>query len=327
MKGHDLVAALEPASYTKHPFHTSPRVFAETNCYVDLWIGVLHALQLPAAACLGFGFGSAFEGDQWTFVKPSHGDLERLYGIGVEELSLWRSLLDHVSVQVSNGRVPLIELDAFYLPDTQGTDYRRARVKTTVGIAQIDPSQKRMRYFHNAGFYELEGADFDGAFRLDRADPDDYLPPYCEIIKLERLQRRSSDDLRSVARILSQHHFDKRPTGNPIARYGQHMTEHMQWLMEGDEALFHAYSFSSLRQLGSAFEVLAEHMRWLRGDGNESGAAHAFDAIAAVAKRVMLKLARVSHSKRLADTDPAFAEMAEAWDRGMEIAAHELAQA
>lgn len=324
MTGRDLIAMLEPATYTKHPFHTSPRSFAETNCYVDLWIGVLHALQLPAAACLGFGFGSEFEGDQWTFVKPSHGDLKRLYGIGVEELSLWRSLLDHVSAQISNGRIPLIEMDAFHLPDTQGTDYRRAHVKTTVGITRVEPSQKRMRYFHNAGFYELEGDDFDGVFRLDRAPPGDYLPPYCEVIKLDRLRRRSHDDLRDVARSLSQGHFDKRPTSNPIALYGQHMTQHMQWLVAGDEALFHAYSFSSLRQLGSAFELLAEHMRWLCAEGVESAAAEAFDTIAAVARRVMLKLARVSHNKRLTDVSQSFVEMAEAWERGMELAAQEL---
>jgi len=324
MMGKGLVAALDPASYTKHPFHTSARAFAETNCYVDLWIGVLHALELPAAACLGFGFGSDFEADQWTFVKPSHGDLERLYGIGVEELSLWRSLMDHVSAQVSSGRIPLIEMDAFYLPDTQGTDYRRAHVKTTVGITQIDPSQKRMRYFHNAGFYELEGTDFDGVFRLDRTTADDYLPPYCEVIKLERLLRHSPEHLREIARSLSQHHFDKRPAINPVSRYAHHMSEHMQWLVEGDEALFHAYSFSSLRQLGSAFEVLAEHMRWLRVEAGESAAAAEFESVAAVAKRVMLKLARVSHSKRLTDVSPSFVEMADAWERGMELAAHEL---
>lgn len=320
------IAELLPATYVPHPFHTSPRAFSETNCYVDLWIGIVHALGLEAAACLGFGLGSAFEGDQWTFVKPAHGDLERLYGVGVEELSLWRSVLDHAHEQVGLGRIPLVEMDAYFLPDTQGTDYRRAHVKTTVGITQLDRDRRRMRYFHNAGFFELEGADFDGLFRLDRATPDDYLPPYCELVKLERMTSRPSDELRHVARVLSRHHFDKRPTHNPIARYAERMSEHMEWIVAGDEATFHRYSFSSLRQLGSAFEVLAEHLRWLDGGvaGNAAQAAEAFDVIAAIAKRLILKLARVANSKRPSDLSASFVEMASAWDRGMEKVGREL---
>lgn len=317
---------LTPAEYTQHPFHTGPRTFAETNCYVDLWIGILHALGLPVEACMGFGLGSDFEGDQWTFVKPAHGDIERLYGIGVEELSLWRALPDHLEHQVARHRVPLLEADAFFLPDTHATDYRRGHTKTTVGITHLDQERRRMRYFHNAGFFELSGDDFAGLFRLDRGTPDDYLPPYCEIAKLDSLMRRPDPELRSLARSISAHHFAKRPVRNPIHAYGEHMQEHMAWIIAGDDATFHRYSFASLRQLGSAFETLAAHLRWLDGGGGGRcvAAGEAFDALAAVAKRVMLKLARVANNKRVADLAASFTEMAECWDRGMETVASEL---
>lgn len=313
---------LLPSEFVAHPFHTGPRAFAETNCYVDLWLAMLHALGLEAEACLGVGFGTDFEGDQWTFVKPSHGDLERLFGIGVEELALWRSLFEHVQVQVARGRIPLVEMDAFFLPDTHGTDYRSAHVKTTVGITYVDRTARRMRYFHNAGYFELSGDDFDGVFRFDRETPDDYLPPYCELVKTDRALKCGAKQLHDIARELSAHHFHKRPHTNPIAAYGVHMTEHMQWIVAGDDAAFHRYSFAALRQLGSSFETLAAHLRWLNEEGGSYllASADAFDRIAPIAKRLILKLARVANSKRPADLSEAFSEMASAWEDGMEKA-------
>ena len=36
----------------------------------------------------------------------------------------------------------------------------------------IDLAERRLGYFHNAGYFELEGDDFDGVFRLGLyADP------------------------------------------------------------------------------------------------------------------------------------------------------------
>jgi len=310
---------LTPADFEQHSFHIGPRAFGETNCYVDLWIGLLHALDLPVEACMGFGLASDFEGDQWTFVKPAHGDLDRLYGIGVEELSIWRSLPDHVAEQVARHRIPLLEADSFFLPDTHATDYRRSHVKSTIGITYIDQQRRQLRYFHNAGFFELAGEDFAGLFRLDRATPDDYLPPYCEVVKLDYLTRRSQPELRALARSLGAHHFAKRPRRNPVTAYAEQMQVHMGWVVAGDDASFHRYSFSSLRQLGSALETLSTYLRWLdpAGAGRCALAAGEFDAAAAVAKRVILKLARVSNSKRVADLSASFTEMADHWDRGM----------
>ena len=47
-----------------------------------------------------------------------------------------------------------------WLPDTSGTDYRRQHTKSTIVIDDIDVEQRRLGYFHNAGYYQLEGEDF-----------------------------------------------------------------------------------------------------------------------------------------------------------------------
>ena len=61
---------LDPARHTRHELHDLDRDWPETNCYVDLWIEVLHAAGLDPHAMLPFVFAIDVEGDQWTFVKP-----------------------------------------------------------------------------------------------------------------------------------------------------------------------------------------------------------------------------------------------------------------
>ena len=55
--------------------HRADRDWAETNCYVDIWIELLHAWGFEPIAALPFTFGIDFEGDQWTFYKPPLADL------------------------------------------------------------------------------------------------------------------------------------------------------------------------------------------------------------------------------------------------------------
>jgi len=42
------------------------------------------------------------------------------------------------ALQVIRGRLSLVEVDSFSLPDTAGTAYRSAHVKTTVAVNEID---------------------------------------------------------------------------------------------------------------------------------------------------------------------------------------------
>ena len=105
-------------TYIAHKLHSDDRTWPETNCYVDLWIELLHARGLEPLAGLAFTLGLDYEGDQFTFYKFPHNDLRMLYGIEVQELNLWRPLEVHAAQQYELGRVLLVEVDAFYLPDT-----------------------------------------------------------------------------------------------------------------------------------------------------------------------------------------------------------------
>ena len=45
---------LDPATYQRHLLHTQERNWAETNCYVDVWIELLHAWGYEPLAALPF---------------------------------------------------------------------------------------------------------------------------------------------------------------------------------------------------------------------------------------------------------------------------------
>jgi hypothetical protein len=313
---------LEPEQYTPHALHLHERNFRETNCYVDLVIELVHALGCEPLACLGFPITTELEGDQWTFFKPPTAALERLYGVRIEELSLFRTLVEHVVEQTSRGRVPLIEVDSFHLPDTSGSDYGTAHTKTTIGVVHADPSARTLRYFHNAGFYALSGDDFDGLLTPAIAQSAGYLPPYCEILKPDRAVVRPARELRAIARDMLAGYLEQLPRENPLRAYAAMLPEHMARIASGGMPAYHSYSFAGLRQLGASFELCGAHLRWLADGGGEHGttyaeASAAFGHIGATAKTLILKLARVAMNGKPQDFSAAFAQMSEDWEKGI----------
>ena len=271
-----------------------------TNCYVDAWLLVLGAWGLDPIAGLGVTVTQDYEGDQFTFFKYLHEDLERLYGVITAELSIWGALEDQIAEQVRLGRLLLIEADGYYLPDTRATSYRSQHTKTTIGIDTIDPAKGRLTYFHNVGHYELAGEDYAGVFHKlpQQRQADDVLPPYVEFVK------RRWPPLRGVALIetavdLMQRHLRRRPDDNPIRRYRAEFARHMDWLMEHPQ-MFHEYAFGIFRQLGANHQLLASHVGWL-GVGGIPGlepAIRAATSISATAKAMQFKVARIASRRR-----------------------------
>ena len=90
-------------------------------------------------------------------------------------------------------------------------------------------------------------------------------------------------------------------------------------MREGGLDRYHAWAFASVRQAGAAFELAAAHLRYHVGFGMSGlrPSAELFDAIAQGNKTLILKAARAVNSGRPLDAGPLFAEMAQAWDRGM----------
>jgi Domain of unknown function (DUF1839) len=311
----------EPATYTPHPLHTGPRVFPETNCYVDLWIEVLHAVGLDPTAGLAFTLASDFEGDQWTFFKYPLVDLEELYGVRTEELAIWRSPAEHALEQVARGRVVLMEVDAFYLPDVAGTSYRKEHAKTTIGIAAIDLKDKRCGYFHNAGYHAATGEDFDGLFWIKRPwdGIDDHLLPYTEFTKLDRLRRLEGQALTDRALGQLRRHLAARPAANPFTAYAPRLVTDVLRLRGERLEDFHLYAFATLRQFGANFELAASFLAWLaaRGEGGLEAPAADLRAIAEGAKTVQFRLARAVNAKKPLNAEDALAEFGARWEAAM----------
>ena len=311
--------ALDPGSYRPHPLHAAERAWPETNCYVDLWIEVLSSLGLPPEAMLGFTVAQDFEGDQVGFFKVPLEDLEQLYGIRVGELAIFDHVEAHILTQIDRGRLCLVEMDSYFLPDTAGISYRRHHGKTTVGIDRLDPAQRRMAYFHNGGYFALEGEDFDGLFRRGPFGGLEVpFLPYTEFAKFDHVLRR--DDWRTVSLELLRRHLARRPAANPVAAFAAAFPGQARALAGRDAGLFDTYAFNTLRQLGANFGLLAGYLDWLQSTG-ETGLAEAAAAAATIcdtAKVTQFQLARALARQRFdalaTQLDPAVA----AWDQLMD---------
>lgn len=315
------ILPIDPASYVRHRLHGEDRDWIETNCYVDVWIELLHALGHEPIAALPFTFGIDFEGDQWTFFKYPLADLYDLYGIDVQELNIWRSLIDQVEEQVRLGRPVLVEVDSYYLPDTAGTSYRTAHVKTTVAVQELDQAAHHLGYFHAQGYYHLAGEDFVRIFRLDIEGNDDgWLPPYVEFAKLDPARRPSPGEVLAGSRALLTAHMKRRPVSNPVVAFRRRFDEDLAWLKEQTLESFHQYSFATLRQIGACAELASTYLHWLADqDAPEfTPVAGEFAGLSGASKTLQFKLARVVGRKRELDFTPMLDEMETRWSRGME---------
>ncbi len=314
------VLDLEPETYQPHRVHSAERIWPESNCAADLWIEVLNALSLEPLAAMGFTLSSDFDGEQWRMFKFPPEDLRRLYGIEVHEVNLWRELTAHLSEHIGLGRMVSVDVDAWWLPDTASLTYRTVHQKTTVTVQMIDVEQRRLGYFHNGGYFELGGEDFD--FVTGRSATEAALPPYAEAIDLSHVQH--DPDLRMLANDIAQEHLRRRSIANPVQQMRKRMEQDFPWLVEAGLDAFHRYAFGSIRQCGSNAELAADYVEWLAGgpDSESAPVVSAFQQVARSAKALEFILARALRRKRL-DLSEAMADMETAWEYAIEsLAAH-----
>jgi hypothetical protein len=155
---------------------------------------------------------------------------------------------------------------------------------------------------------------------LDRQTPVDYLAPYCEIVKLDRITNNSASKIREQSVQIAINHLRRRPELNPVRLFGESITSHLQLVMERGIETYHLYVFASIRQCGSCFEFASEYLRWLGKDGDPDWLliADEFQTISRISKMLVLKSARLVNARKEIDLSNHFNEMAEAWDRGNE---------
>lgn len=305
-----LLPAVTPQAFRPHPLHGPDRCWAETNCYVDLWMEILHALGLPPEAALGFTARQAFEGDQFSFTKFPLEDLEALYGLRAQELAIYQPVEQHVLTQMARGRMCLVEVDPFWLPDTGQAAYGVQHGKTTIAPNRLDLAGRRLEYFHNAGYFVLEGEDFDQLFRP--AAPDDRpFRPYVEFTTLEP-QRLAPEELKARARGIFERHWSRRPAENPVRAFQAAAPEKVEALAGQGEQAFHDFAFHNLRLLGANFDLLGAGVAWLFGEADPRLAASR--TIAETAKSAQFQLARAVARRRVDGFARALDPAAEAWD-------------
>ena len=206
------------------------------------------------------------------------------------------------------------------MPDTAGTDYRQAHHKTSIVVSEIDLAARRLHYFHNAGFFALEGEDFDRLLNIGA--PAAELPLFAELVRIDRLRHRPLDELRTLSLAELRFQLSRRPSGNPVTRFGQRYAADLPWLRAQGLAHYHAWAFGTVRQLGAAFELGARYLDWLAPVNPASAAewaaaAAAFDEVSTGCKALILKGARAVMSPKPFDAEAACDPLAEAWARGM----------
>ena len=316
-----VLPGLAPESYRRHPLHGDGAAWPEKNCYADLWIAFLHTLGLEPLALLPFTVAVDFEGDQWTFFKPSLDELRSLYGVDVQELTVWRPLLEHAVEHLRAGKLVSVEVDAWWLPDTAGTDYRRSHTKTTILMAHLDVDRERLGYFHNAGYFELAGEDFRQLFRLDAPPDPAFMPFYAEAVRIDRIVRRNASDLSDLSFELLRRHYPWRPRTNPFSRFAARIAQDLPAMHAKGLAHYHQWAFASVRQAGAAFELLGANLRWMATQGYpELGeAADRFEAIGQANKTLILKGARAVNAGRALNADELLQGMASDWEGGMAV--------
>lgn len=320
------VAALDPANYQRHLIHGENRIWAETNCYSDVIIELLHGLGHEPIAALPFVIAVDFEGDQWTFFKFPDADIRELFGLDICELAPWRpQLVEHIDEQLGLGRPVLVELDSYFLPDTAGTAYKIAHVKSTVAVNAIDIENNRLDYFHNQGFYRLEGQDFIDIFQTSGLVHERMLPPYIEFVKkIPDFQPLGADELLLASQQMLKTQLSRAPIDNPFPTFKTKFERDLPWLLNADIETFHAYSFVTLRMYGACFELAATYLNWLNDQRvpNVLTAATAFNDISQTTKALQFQLARAMARKKPLDLSPIDA-MAQQWQTGMdELRAH-----
>jgi hypothetical protein len=294
------------------------RIWPESNCYVDLWVGVLRDLSLEPEAMLACTVSPRFEGDQWTFCKPTATELAELYGLRVEELTIWRSLREHVAVQLGLGRLVLVEVDAFHLPDTAGVSYRLAHQKTTIGIVGLDAEQGRLDYYHNAGRFELHGDELDAVLSSGVLGTD--LPPFAELVDASQAVATRGDLLRERSRTVAARRLAGAGKANPFSAWAQRAARDMAQLRAHDLDFFHAWAFASVRQAGAMAEQLAMWCDWVDAGMSLTTAAESLRAIARSLKTQQFRLARLPRGGT-ADLAPTLERCASDWNVAREAIA------
>lgn len=311
---------------TTHLIHEAEAVWSQTNCYTDVWIGLLHGLGADVRPVLASAVAADCQEHQWEFYKPEHRDIEELYGIRVGEVDIWRGLERQVVEALQRGDTMSLEADAYWLPDTDGTSYQTTHSKTTIVPVAVNPARGYLEYLHNDGLFALDGEDYQhvvGDLRSEGIVP----APYTELIRLDGFRRGEG----TLARGVSPHeesqrllvfHGARRPTTNPMVRFSQAVYEAEQELIgllergtdqEQVQERFHAASFEITRQCGVAAQLAGYAVESVSPEAKEK-----FDEVSRTARMIQFKLGRAAFG-RASKSEALLRQINQAWFQAQQL--------
>ena len=300
-----VLPALEAAGYHRHALHADERVWVEKNCYIDICIEVVHALGLEPLAMLAVRRRHRLRGRPVDLLQAAARRAARALRRSTSRSSTSGGRSPTTSLEhLAAGKLISTEADAFYLPDTAGTDYQRQHTKTTIVIQDFDLEHRRLGYFHNAGYYALEGDDFAHLFRVGVAPDPTFMPLFAEVVRIDRLVRRPPDELRALSRALLAQARRAAPERQPRRA--------LRRALRRRSAVDHGRGAGLLSRLGLRDGAPARRGASSSRRCTSSGwattplapAATAFAALSQTAKAFILKAARAVNAKRALDARP-----------------------
>ncbi|MDQ1181928.1 MULTISPECIES: DUF1839 family protein [unclassified Rhodococcus (in: high G+C Gram-positive bacteria)] len=312
----------DAAQHVPHPVHRGDRIWSQTNCYVDLWIELVHALKADPIPAMAVVLSTDFDGRQWDFVKFQPEDMRALLGIRIDEMNVWKPFWQHIVENLEDGVLCTVEVDSYFLPDTDGINYHIESSKTTIVPVVVDTDVERMEYFHNSGYHVVQGEDFRRVLSLDAPVP---LPPYIERIGIDRDRLALGATHDDIDLAVARSHVARRPRRNPVAALGDRVQADIPWIQQAGPEQFHLWSFGTLRQCGFTAELGADLARYLesRGVAGSDAAVAPFLDVATGAKSVQFKMARAARG-RAVDVTGALHEMAQSWQYATDTLASAL---
>lgn len=308
-----LHPGLSADGFTPHLLHQDQSLWSNTNCYLDVWIELLHGMGRRPEPLFAAAVAAETQVEQFEFLKVDHRDLEEVHGLRVGEYDIWRPLLEHVLTQMVAGNLMIIEADAHWLPDTRGISYGIEHTKTSIVPVRVDPQQRHLVYLHNAGLHELSGHDFDCVLGEQRRQG--IVPaPYVELVRLDRLTPAHDGAARAHTARLLRHHTARSTAQNPAAELMDVVRSRFDWLAEAGMDGYHALCFETTRQLGVVSMVAAEAVKFSAVDRIQA-AADAYVAVSQEAKALQFQLARVARGRKSASLDTTMAAIGDQWAR------------
>ena len=265
-----------------------------------------------------------FEGDHFTFSKFPSEDLNLLYSVRVQELAIYDSLEGHLATQIERGRMPIVEVDGFFLPDTRGTSYRRdaPRRRRSPSTCSIRPARRRRLFSQRRILFPRVATDYDGLL-IDagrrRRRP---CYPYADFVKFGC--HDDVGDLRAAARALLCKHVGERPTANPVAAFRSRIGEQAYAIAQKSPECVSRIRVQHAAPARRQFRTAGEPSRLARRrhEPLRRRRARVPSALSSGAKSFQFQLARAIARKRFdglaAHLDPLVAH----YDRALDLVSH-----